>query len=102
MKKILLRWEKADYASPALCAPFQTAVLERAAGDNQEENIWEKFGQSVSCLLYTSTLLIAVLAAPIGGILSMVVAFLVVRKRFVGRRLVEYVSMLGMAVPRCV
>lgn len=45
------------------------------------------------------TLLIAVLAAPIGGILSMVVAFLVVRKRFVGRRLVEYVSMLGMAVP---
>jgi iron(III) transport system permease protein len=45
------------------------------------------------------TLLIAVLAAPIGGILSMVVAFLVVRKRFVGRRFVEYVSMLGMAVP---
>lgn len=45
------------------------------------------------------TLLIAVLAAPIGGILSMIVAFLVVRKRFVGRRLVNYVSMLGMAVP---
>ena len=45
------------------------------------------------------TLLIAVLAAPIGGILSMIVAYLVVRKRFVGRRLVEYVSMLGMAGP---
>ena len=45
------------------------------------------------------TLLIAVLAAPIGGLLSMVVAYLVVRKRFFGRRFVEYVSMLGMAVP---
>ncbi len=45
------------------------------------------------------TLLIAVLAAPIGGILSMIVAYLVVRKRFLGRRFVEYVSMLGMAVP---
>ncbi|MCI8909340.1 MAG: iron ABC transporter permease [Oscillibacter sp.] len=45
------------------------------------------------------TLLIAILAAPIGGILSMVVAYLVVRKRFIGRRFVEYVSMLGMAVP---
>ena len=45
------------------------------------------------------TLLIAVLAAPIGGILSMVIAYLVIRKRFLGRRFVEYVSMLGMAVP---
>lgn len=45
------------------------------------------------------TLLIAVLAAPLGGILSMIVAFLVVRKKFFGRRFVEYVSMLGMAVP---
>ena len=45
------------------------------------------------------TLLIAVLAAPIGGILSMVIAYLVICKRFLGRRFVEYVSMLGMAVP---
>lgn len=45
------------------------------------------------------TLLIAVLAAPIGGLLSMIVAYLVVRKHFFGRRFVEYVSMLGMAVP---
>lgn len=45
------------------------------------------------------TLLIAALAAPLGGILSMIVAYLVVRKRFIGRRFVEYVSMLGMAVP---
>ncbi len=45
------------------------------------------------------TLLIAMLAAPMGGVLAMVIAFLVVRKRFLGRQLMEYVSMLGMAVP---
>ena len=45
------------------------------------------------------TLKIALISAPIGGVLAMVIAFLVVRKRFVGRRLVEYVSMFGMAVP---
>jgi iron(III) transport system permease protein len=47
----------------------------------------------------SDTLLIAVLVAPIGGVLSMIIAFLVVRKEFWGRRFVEYVSMLGMAVP---
>ena len=45
------------------------------------------------------TLIIALIAAPIGGVLAMIISFLVVRKRFVGRRLIEYVSMLGMAVP---
>jgi len=45
------------------------------------------------------TLEISLIVAPIGGILAMIIAFLVVRKRFIGRRLIEYVSMLGMAVP---
>ena len=47
----------------------------------------------------TDTLKIALLSAPIGGVLAMVVAYLIVRKRFLGRTLVEYSSMLGMAVP---
>ena len=47
----------------------------------------------------TDTLNIALLSAPIGGVLAMVVAYLIVRKRFFGRTLVEYSSMLGMAVP---
>ena len=45
------------------------------------------------------TLEISLIVAPIGGILAMIIAFLVVRKRFFGRRIIEYVSMLGMAVP---
>ena len=45
------------------------------------------------------TLLIAILASPICGVFSMIIAYLVVRKNFIGRRFMEYVSMFGMAVP---
>ena len=45
------------------------------------------------------TLLIAVLASPICGVLSMVTAYLIVHRKFRGRMLIEYTSLLGMAVP---
>lgn len=45
------------------------------------------------------TLLIAGISTPISGILGMVIAFLVVRKRFIGRRFMEFSSMLSFAVP---
>jgi iron(III) transport system permease protein len=45
------------------------------------------------------TLVIAGLSTPISGVLGMVIAFLVVRKRFLGRRLMEASSMLSFAVP---
>jgi iron(III) transport system permease protein len=45
------------------------------------------------------TLVIAGISTPISGILGMVVAFLVVRKHFPGRRYLEFTSMLSFAVP---
>jgi iron(III) transport system permease protein len=45
------------------------------------------------------TLVIAGLSTPISGILGMIVAFLVVRKRFMGRKYMEFTSMLSFAVP---
>ena len=45
------------------------------------------------------TTLIALAAAPISAVLAMVVAFLVVRKRFFGRLYLEQSSLLGLAVP---
>lgn len=42
---------------------------------------------------------LALTAAPIGGILGMIIAFLVVRKRFFGRKLMEAVSLMTFAVP---
>jgi len=39
------------------------------------------------------------IATPIAGILAMIIAFLVVRKNFPGKRLMEMVSLLTFAVP---
>ncbi|QNL97197.1 iron ABC transporter permease [Treponema sp. Marseille-Q4132] len=43
--------------------------------------------------------IMAALATPVTGILAMITAFLIVRKRFTGRKAMEFVSMLGMTVP---
>jgi len=45
------------------------------------------------------SLVISTLATPITGILGMFIAFLVIRKKFIGRGLMESVSMLTFAVP---
>lgn len=42
---------------------------------------------------------LALIATPITGVLGMIVAFLVVRKEFPGRRAMEFISMLTFAVP---
>lgn len=48
--------------------------------------------------LHDSTVM-AAFATPVTGILAMITAFLVVRKRFLGRKTMEFISMLGMTVP---
>ena len=45
------------------------------------------------------TLKIALIATPVGGLLSIMIAYLVVRKRFLGRGAMEFTSMLNFAVP---
>ncbi len=45
------------------------------------------------------TIIIAGLSTPISGFLGMVIAFLVVRKRFPGRQFIEVTSLLSFAVP---
>ncbi|MDK2951206.1 MAG: iron(III) transport system permease protein [Kosmotogales bacterium] len=45
------------------------------------------------------TLTLAAIATPIAGILSMLVAFIVVRKKFIGKRLLEIGVMIPFAVP---
>jgi len=47
----------------------------------------------------TDTLIIAVTSSPFAGLLGMTIAFLVIRRRFPGRRLMELVSILNFAVP---
>ena len=42
---------------------------------------------------------LSLIAMPITGILGMVIAFLIVRKRFPGRSFIEFVSLLSLAIP---
>ncbi|MBO8141717.1 MAG: iron ABC transporter permease [Firmicutes bacterium] len=46
-----------------------------------------------------NTLFIAVTSTPVAGILGMIIAFLVVRRRFLGRSAMEFTSLLSYALP---
>jgi iron(III) transport system permease protein len=54
---------------------------------------------SVGAQAITDTLLIAVTASPLSGLLGMAIAFLVIRRRFPGRQAMEFISILNFAVP---
>ncbi|WP_320130654.1 iron ABC transporter permease [uncultured Sphaerochaeta sp.] len=45
------------------------------------------------------SLIISVIVTPITGVLSMFIAYLITRKRFIGRNFIEFSSMLTFAVP---
>lgn len=47
----------------------------------------------------TDTTKLSVIATPIAGVLGMLIAFLVARKKFLGRNLIDFATMLGIAVP---
>lgn len=46
-----------------------------------------------------NSITLALIATPVTGILGMIIAFLVVRKRFIGKHFLEFSSMLTFAVP---
>jgi len=45
------------------------------------------------------TTLLASIATPLAGVLGLLIAYLVVRRRFTGRSLIDFASVLGLAVP---
>ena len=47
----------------------------------------------------TDSLTLSTIATPITGVLGMFIAFLIIRKKFIGRGVMEFVSMLTFAVP---
>lgn len=46
-----------------------------------------------------NSITLAMISAPIGGLLGIGIAYLTVRKKFVGRRFMELISMLSFAIP---
>ncbi|MEA3338934.1 MAG: iron ABC transporter permease [Chloroflexota bacterium] len=55
------------------------------------------FGYGSEAMIDTT--LLATIATPVAGLMGMLIAFLVVRRQFVGRELVDFTSVLGLAVP---
>ncbi|MFQ5793523.1 MAG: ABC transporter permease [Candidatus Bipolaricaulia bacterium] len=47
----------------------------------------------------SDTVSIALIATPVGGILAMIIAYLVARKKFLGKGVMDFTSMLNFAVP---
>lgn len=45
------------------------------------------------------TLSLALIATPITGVLSMVIAYLIVRRKFIGRGYIDFTTMLSIAIP---
>lgn len=45
------------------------------------------------------TTYLSLLSMPLTGILGMIIAFLITRKRFIGRGMIEFTSLLSMAIP---
>lgn len=62
---------------------------------------WQHFAYvfEVGFAAVRDTLVIAVISTPVSGVLAMLFAFLVVRKRFPGRTVMEFASILNFAVP---
>lgn len=63
---------------------------------------WWRFlfvGNGEGMRAFSSSFLLAFIAAIITSILSMLIAYLVAKKKFLGRHVMEFVSMLAMAIP---
>lgn len=58
-----------------------------------------KYVFSLGTKAIRDTSLLSLYATPITGLLGMIIAFLIVRKRFIGRGFIEFTSLLAMAVP---
>lgn len=49
--------------------------------------------------VFTDSMLLSIIAAPVTALLSTMIAYLVVKRKFAGKGLMEFVAMLAMAVP---
>lgn len=58
-----------------------------------------KYAFSIGKKAIIDTTVFSAIASPITGTLGMVIAYLIVRKRFIGRSFVDFTSVIGIAVP---
>lgn len=82
------------------CVPYGSFV--RSWGSNYELTTkWfeQVFTKHHGLQAFSDSFMLSLIAAPITALLSMIISYLVVKRRFRGRGFIEAVSMLAMAVP---
>jgi iron(III) transport system permease protein len=60
---------------------------------------WHEATSGTGLASLKDTLITSLIAAPLCAILSMMIAYLIVKKKFIGRGVIEFTSMLAMAIP---
>ncbi len=58
-----------------------------------------KYAFAVGKKAIIDTTIFSAIAAPITGILAMLIAYIIVRKKFIGKSFIDFTSVLGIAVP---
>lgn len=87
-----------------ICLIYLTIVvgsLTRVIGVNNEFTL-EHFDfviNGIGSEAMEDTTMLAAIATPIAGLIGIIIAFLVVRKKFLGRGLIDFATMMGIAVP---
>ncbi|MBE6042788.1 MAG: iron ABC transporter permease [Clostridium thermopalmarium] len=82
------------YVLIPISAFFNVAGVDYTLTTKHFKYVWELGFKAVK-----DTTLLSAIATPITGVLGMVIAFLIVRKKFFGRGFIEFTSLLAMAVP---
>ncbi|MFU0825914.1 ABC transporter permease [Clostridium sp.] len=82
------------YVLIPISAFFNVAGVDYTLTTKHFKYVWELGFEAVK-----DTTLLSAISTPITGVLGMVIAFLIVRKKFFGRGFIEFTSLLAMAVP---
>lgn len=82
------------YALIPISSFFNVAGVDYTLTTKHFKYVWELGFEAVK-----DTTLLSAIATPITGVLGMIIAFLIVRKKFFGRGFIEFTSLLAMAVP---
>ncbi|MFA7222869.1 MAG: iron ABC transporter permease [Bacilli bacterium] len=78
-----------------ICCSFWKNLVNYSFTWKHYETIFKDGGMSA----FGPTLTMSAIAAPITAIMSMIIAYIIVKKKFHGKGAIEFVSMLAMAVP---
>ena len=83
-----------------ICVPYGSVITTWGRNYTLTTKWYEKvFNLYRGAQAFTDSFIMALIASPLTALLSMIISYLVVKKRFRAKPFIEFVSMLAMAVP---